>query len=252
MDDKKIKQQIQKHYDGRIRQLSDEELASKEKRMKPLYEKVLEFAEINFDTTVGIIGSSTGSLPLFIAPHVKKVVGIDFSQESLNFAKRRTDQLSVTNIEYKKGDAEALPLEDSSIDLALSDCVINLLPDKQKAFEEIYRTLKQGGSLVIADPIRKKPLAKITNEPVGGCIAGTVAKEDYEEMLTRAGFDPVEITDITPLARKVFVGHEDKFDKYGLNYIIIKATKSEKLTSRPSDEVREKVREKNMAVLLKR
>lgn len=244
MKNKKIKQQVGKYYDDRIRQFSYEALASKEKRMKPLYEKVSEFAEINPNTIVGIIGSSTGSLPLFVASHAKKVIGVDLSKESLNFAKRRTNQLGVTNIEYKKGDAEALPLEENSIDVALSDCVINLVPDKQKAFEEIYRTLKPGGSLVIADPVRKKPFAKITNEPVGGCIAGTVAKEDYEEMLTKAGFDRIEITNITDLARKVFVGHEDKFDKYSLDYVIIKATKPEEPISRSSDEVKEKVRER--------
>jgi len=208
-----------------------------------LYEKVLEFAEISNTKTVGIIGSSTGSMPLFIAPRARKVIGIDLSKESLRFAERRTKQLGVTNIEYKKGDAESLPLEDRSVDVVLSDCVINLVPDKQVAFNEIHRILKEGGILVIADPVRKKPLKETSDELLTGCIAGTVAKEDYTRMLGKAGFGNIIISDITELARKIWPDHEEKFDKYGLDYVIVKASKLAKAV-KSADEIREKVRER--------
>lgn len=239
MRKEEIKREVEKYYDERIKQFSDEALALKEKRMRPLYEKVLEFVEIDHKTTVAIIGSSTGSLPLFVAPQAREVIGIDLSKESLSFAMRRTTQLDITNIEYKKGDAEALPIENNSVDVALSDCVINLVPDKRKAFNEIYRVLKTGGILIIADPVRKRPLGEISGEPVSGCIAGTVAKEDYMQMLEGAGFENIEITDITDLAKKVFTGHEDKFEKYGLEYVIIKAAKPAK-SSNTGCEIKEK------------
>lgn len=225
MRDKKIKEKVEKYYDERVAQFSDEMLALKEKRMKPLYEKVLEFAKIDRQIIVAIIGSSTGSMPLFIAPRAKRVIGIDLSKESLSFAEKRTRQLGVTNIEHKKGDAEALPLEDNSVDVVLSDCVINLVPNKQKAFQEIYRILKADGILVMADPVRKKPLQETSDDLLTGCIAGTVAKEDYKQMLEKAGFGSIKITDITDLARKIWAEHEEKLDRYGLDYVIVNAIK---------------------------
>lgn len=243
MKDRKIKEKVEKHYDERVAQFSDEMLALKEKRMRPLYEKVWEFAEIDHQTIVGIVGSSTGSMPLFIAPQAKRVIGIDLSKESLSFAERRTRQMGVTNIEYKKGDAEALPLEDNSVDVVLSDCVINLVPDKQKAFDEIYRVLKADGSLVMADPVRKKPLEETSDELFTGCIAGAVAKEDYRRMLEKAGFENIEITDITNLARKIFADHEEKFDEYGLDYVIIKTRKPAELSRANDGKIKKIVRE---------
>ncbi len=226
MGTNETKRDVEKYYDQWVKQFTDERLVLKEKMMRPLYEKVIESAEINNQTTVGIVGSSTGSMPLFMASRAKAVIGIDLSAESLRIAERRTRQLGVKNIEYKKGDAEVLPLEENSVDVVLSDCVVNLVPDKQKAFNEMYRILRKGGLLVIADPVRRKKLPlEASCEPVGGCIKGTVTKEEYEQKLAKAGFENIAITNITDLARKVFALHQDKFDKYSLNYVILKARK---------------------------
>jgi len=233
---------VENYYDERVAQFPDKMLILKEMRMKPIYEKLLEFAEIDPQSTVLIIGSSTGSLPIFLAHLAKKVIGIDLSRESLKFAERRTKQLNITNIEYKKGDAEKLPIEDNSIYVVLTDCVINLVPTKQKVFNEIFRVLKTDGFLVMADPVRKKPPEETSEELLATCIAGTVAKESYRQMLMKAGFENVEIMDITDVAKKVFTGHEEKFQKYGLEYVIMKANKLAKFTD-SHDEVREKVRE---------
>jgi len=237
-----IKEKVRRYYNEKVAQYPEEILALKEIMMEPLYEKILKFAEIDKRSTVGIIGSSTGSMPLFMAPYTKRVIGIDFSEESLSFARERTKELGIKNIEYKKGDAEALPLKDESVDVVLSDCVINLVPDKVKAFKEIHRILKTGGNVVIADPIREKPLQKTSDELLTGCIAGTVTEGDYRNMLREAGFDNVEITDITDLARSVFAQHEEKFDKYGLTYVIIKASKKERL-NKTNDDIKKTVRQ---------
>jgi len=133
-----IKEKVRRYYNEKVAQYPEEILALKEIMMKPLYEKILKFAEIDKRSTVGIIGSSIGSMPLFMAPYTKRVIGIDFSEESLSFARERTKELGIKNIEYKKGDAEVLPLKDESVDVVLSDCVINLVPDKVKAFKEMW------------------------------------------------------------------------------------------------------------------
>ena len=225
------KENVKRYYDERVAQFSDDMLVLKEEKMRPLYEKMLEFTQVDKQTIVGIIGSSTGSMGLFVAPRAKKVVGVDLSEASLRFAERRAGQLGIVNIENKLGDAEALPWEDSSIDVVLSDCVINLVPDKQAAFKEIFRVLKENGTLVMADPVKNRPLNDTSDELLAGCIAGAVAKEDYERMLEKAGFDGVETINITDFAKTVFAGHEEKFDKYGLDYVIVKARKPEKLNT---------------------
>ena len=191
-----------------------------------VYEKIIEFVDTGSEKTVAIVGSSTGAMPLFVAPLVGRVVGVDLSEQSIAFAERRTGQLGVTNIEYTKGDAESLPFDADSVDIVLTDCVINLTPQKQTAIDEIFKILKPGGCLVMADPVRKGEIENLAaNEPVAGCIAGTVTLEDYSRMLKRSGFENLKTTDVTGLARNVWPDHREKFDKYGLDYLIIKAIK---------------------------
>ncbi len=223
MSDQKIKDDVVRHYDERVAACSEDQLALKEQRMLPLYEAMKEAADICGETTVGIIGSSTGSLPLFVAKHAKAVVGVDLSKESLRFAEKRARDLGVDNVEFLWGDAEALPIEDDSMDVVLSDCVINLVPDKLRAFGEIRRVLKRGRRLVIADPVRTSASEQVPSELWAGCIAGTIDRKQYNEMLREAGFKKIEIEDITDLARQVFAEHQDRLDSYGLEYVMITA-----------------------------
>jgi len=216
---------VEAHYNHRVKQFSDEQLAIKEKVMRPLYEAVLPFANIGSGSTVAVIGSSTGSLPLFVASSAREVIGFDLSTHSLRFARRRTRLLGVRNITYRRADAERLPLEDRSVDVVLSDCVINLTPNKQAVFNEIYRVLRSPGVFVLADPVRQKPLEPVPRDLLASCIAGTVATEDYTHMLAAAGFVKVNVADITELAKRVFASHTATFDQYGLSYVIIQAVK---------------------------
>ena len=104
------------------------------------------------------------------------------------------------NIEFRLGEIENLPVEDNLADLVISNCVINLSPDKDRVFAETYRTLKPGGRLMVSDIVLLKPLpSSILNsiEAYVGCIAGAAIKSDYIEAIKSAGFQDVEIIDET-------------------------------------------------------
>ncbi len=220
------KREVIAHYDKRAGELSKGELAAKERRMKRLYERVLAAVRISRDAAVGVIGSSTGTLPLYVSPRAGTVIGVDLSEVSIAVAERRRQERGVTNVEYRTGDAEALPLPDGCLDVALSDCVINLVPSKQRAFEEMHRVLRDGGMLVMADPVRRPGGADVSGLPAGGCIRDTVPAEEYRRVLEQVGFQKIVIEDITPLAREIWPDHQGEFDRYKLAYVLITAQKA--------------------------
>jgi SAM-dependent methyltransferase len=125
-----------------------------------------------------------------------KVIGVDLTDEMLTKAKENAKKGNFTNVEFKKGDIEDLPVDDNSIDVIISNCVINLAPNKKRVFEEAYRVLKSGGRLMVSDVVLIKPLPeryKNNKELLVGCISGAILKQDYLEILRKAGFADVKI-----------------------------------------------------------
>lgn len=125
-----------------------------------------------------------------------KAIGVDMTDEMLEKAKDNAKKGGFTNIEFKKGDIENLPLGDSSVDVVISNCVINLAPDKAKVFKETYRVLKTGGRLMVSDVVLIKPLPedlKKDKDLLIGCVSGAILKEDYLNLLKQTGFTDITI-----------------------------------------------------------
>lgn len=120
-----------------------------------------------------------------------KVIGVDFAEEMIEKAKQNAEKYDYKNVEFKLGDIEELPIEDNSIDVIISNCVINLAPDKEKVFREAYRVLKKDGKMFVSDIVL---LGELTEEQktdeglISSCVAGAIQKEDYISTIKRAGF----------------------------------------------------------------
>lgn len=125
-----------------------------------------------------------------------RVIGVDMTDEMLKKARENAQKGGFDNVEFRKGDIENLPLEDEEVDVVISNCVINLAPDKQKVFKETYRVLKPGGRLMVSDVVLTKPLPaeiKDDEELLSGCVAGAILKTDYLKLLAKAGFGQITI-----------------------------------------------------------
>jgi len=130
-----------------------------------------------------------------------KIIGVDFADEMLKKARSNAKKNGFDNVEFKKGDIENLPIEDKQIDAIISNCVINLAPDKEKVFKEAYRVLKTGGRLMVSDVVLTKTLPeKIKNDKklLSGCVAGAILKNDYLALLKKVGFKKMLIHKQTP------------------------------------------------------
>ncbi len=125
-----------------------------------------------------------------------KVIGVDMTPEMIALAKENAEKLHITNVEFILGDIEHLPVDDNSIDVILSNCVINLAPDKGKVFKEAFRVLKKGGRLAVSDIVLEGTLLSGFMESMDAyvsCIAGAIQKDEYIRLLYSAGFTNVEI-----------------------------------------------------------
>lgn len=125
-----------------------------------------------------------------------KAIGIDMTDEMLEKANLNAQKGGYTNVEFRKGDIENLPIDSNSIDVVISNCVINLAPDKAKVFKEIYRVLKTGGRLMVSDVVLIKPLPenlKNNKDLLVGCVSGAILKDEYLNLLKQAGFANIEI-----------------------------------------------------------
>jgi arsenite methyltransferase len=147
------------------------------------------------------LGSGGGIDVLLAAKKVGpegKAIGIDMTDEMLDRARRNAGKAGVDNAEFLKGTIDELPLPDASADCIISNCVINLAPDKQAVFREMARVLKPGGRVAVSDIALKKPLPPEIGADVlayVGCIAGAIPIGEYREGLKAAGFAHVEIID---------------------------------------------------------
>jgi SAM-dependent methyltransferase len=127
-----------------------------------------------------------------------KAIGIDMTPDMIARAKAGAAQIDATNVEFHLGQIDQLPLADESVDCVVSNCVINLVPDKPLAFREILRVLKPGGRMVVSDIALTQPLPADVAQDVQayvGCIAGAIQIQEYERLLREAGFDAVVVQD---------------------------------------------------------
>ena len=130
-----------------------------------------------------------------------KVIGVDLTDEMLLRARENAKKGDYPNVEFRKGDIENLPVEDETVDVIISNCVINLAPDKEKVFREAYRVLKTGGRLMISDVVLTKPLPeemKNDKKLLVGCVSGAILRQDYLDQLKKAGFTNIIIHRETP------------------------------------------------------
>jgi len=150
--------------------------------------------------TVLDLGSG-GGLDCFLA--AKKVgenghvIGVDMTPEMLEKARVSAKRMNVTNVEFRHGFLEDLPVDNNSIDITISNCVINLSPDKGKVFNEVFRVLRPGGKLAVSDIVTDGPLPEAIKQSLSmwaGCVAGAVDAKDYIAMMETAGFTDISIT----------------------------------------------------------
>jgi len=126
------------------------------------------------------------------------VIGVDMTPEMIEKARRNSSRAGFTNVEFRLGDLENLPLEDGVVDVIISNCAINLVPDKKQAFLEAFRVLKPGGRIMVSDIVLVGPLPEFIRDSVDGyvaCISGAVMKDQYLEAIRSAGFQDVRIAD---------------------------------------------------------
>jgi len=158
-----------------------------------------EFAGINRGDTVVDLGSGAGN-DVFVARTLVgnegKVIGIDFTEEMLEKANKNNAKLGFSNVEFKFGEIENIPLDINSTDVVVSNCVLNLVPDKEKAFMEIYRILKPGGHFCVSDIVLLGELPeglKQSASMYAGCVSGALQKDDYLSYISKTGFSDVEV-----------------------------------------------------------
>ena len=163
------------------------------------------FASLKVGETVVDLGCG-GGLDVFLAAKnvgpTGKAIGIDMTPQMLELARRNAAKADggrpITNVEFHQATIDKLPLRDASVDCVISNCVINLAPDKRAVFREIARVLRPGGRLAVSDISLKKQLPpEIGNDLMAyvGCIAGAISIEDYRQGLTEAGFAGVDVID---------------------------------------------------------
>ncbi|MDR3633440.1 MAG: arsenite methyltransferase [Isosphaeraceae bacterium] len=135
-----------------------------------------------------------------------RVIGVDMTDAMLAKARANAQTLGLANVEFRKGDIEALPVDDDSVDVVLSNCVLNLVPDKDRAFREIHRVLKAGGKLAVSDmawEVEPGESVRRDLEAIVGCIGGALVVADYVAGLQRAGFQNVVVERHAEAARKM-------------------------------------------------
>jgi arsenite methyltransferase len=156
-------------------------------------------AELKPGETVLDLGSGGGIDVLLSAKRVGpagKAYGLDMTDEMLNLARENKKRSGIENVEFLKGEIEAIPLPDNSVDVIISNCVINLSADKDKVLREAFRVLKPGGRFAVSDVVTKGEMLPEIREKVllwVGCIAGALEENEYRSKLTAAGFTNVDL-----------------------------------------------------------
>jgi ubiquinone/menaquinone biosynthesis C-methylase UbiE len=203
----------------------------------------IALASLREGETVLDLGSGAG-LDCFIAAHKVgksgQVIGVDMTPEMVDKARENARKGSYENVEFRLGEIENIPAADNSVDVVISNCVINLSPDKERVFKEAYRVLKPGGRLMVSDIVLVKELPEVIKNSINayiGCISGAIMKDEYIRMIQGSGFRNIRILDETqfPIAcmtndptAQVLIDKlnlpQDKLTEIGTSVLSIKVT----------------------------
>lgn len=174
-----------------------------------------EFAKIKAGDTVIDLGSGAGN-DCFVARaatgETGKVIGIDFTEAMIDKARANADKLGYNNVEFRQGDIEKMPVTANVADVVVSNCVLNLVPNKDGVIKEIFRVLKAGGHFSISDVVLVGDLPdnlRNAAEMYAGCVSGAIQKQDYLGLIEQNGF-----TNITLQKEKEIIIPNDILDKY--------------------------------------
>lgn len=164
-----------------------------------------QFAKIKKGDTVIDLGSGAGN-DCFVARHETgaegKVIGIDFTPIMIEKARTNAEKLGFNNVEFREGDIDAMPVSNDVADVIVSNCVLNLVPNKQKVIGEIFRVLKPGGHFSISDIVLVGELPEALKEDAemyAGCVAGAIQKSEYLQFIKDAGFGNIQIQKEKPI-----------------------------------------------------
>lgn len=164
-----------------------------------------QFAKIQQGDTVIDLGSGAGN-DCFVARHETgaegKVIGIDFTPIMVEKARNNAEKMGYNNVEFREGDIDAMPVNDNVADVIVSNCVLNLVPNKQKVISEIFRVLKPGGHFSISDIVLMGDLPEALRqdaEMYAGCVAGAIQKEEYLGHIQNTGFQKITIQKEKPI-----------------------------------------------------
>lgn len=156
-------------------------------------------ASLQAGETVLDLGSG-GGIDCFLAARRVgpggRVIGVDMTDEMIRLARENAGKSGLTNVEFRQGEIESLPVEDGTVDVVISNCVINLSTDKERVFREVYRVLKPGGRMMVSDIVLDGELPAAVKGSVAaytGCIGGALKRRDYLDAMARAGFSRVEV-----------------------------------------------------------
>jgi len=200
------------------------------------------FAQLRAGETVLDLGSGAG-LDCFLAAQrvgaSGRVIGVDMTPEMLERARANAARIGAANVEFRQGEIENLPLEDGSVDVVISNCVINLSPDKPRVFREIARVLKPGGRMHVSDIVLHGELPdalKQTAEAYSACISGAWQKDDYLAAIRDAGLagvtverettTPIEAHDTDPIMQKAAPYLQNPDGSWRISSIQVKAVKA--------------------------
>ncbi|MCI0504459.1 arsenite methyltransferase [Candidatus Micrarchaeota archaeon] len=150
--------------------------------------------EIRAGNVVLDLGSGAGFDCFLAAKKAGKagrVIGVDMTRAMVRKARENAKKYGFSNVEFRFGEIEKLPVKDGSVDVVISNCVINLSPDKEKVFSEAYRVLKKGGKMLVSDIVLLKELSKAQRDDeklIAGCVGGAILREEYVKLVRGAGF----------------------------------------------------------------
>lgn len=164
-----------------------------------------QFAQIQAGDTVLDLGSGAGN-DAFVARAetgaTGKVIGVDFTPTMIRRARENAEKLNFHNVEFRQGDIEDLPVSDQTVDVVVSNCVLNLVPDKPKVFGEIMRVLRPGGHFSISDIVLVGELPEALRnaaEMYAGCVSGAIQKDEYLDIIRKTGFENLSVQKQKPI-----------------------------------------------------
>jgi len=168
--------------------------------------------EIRKGDTVLDLGSGAG-IDCFLAAkkvgETGKIIGVDMTEEMINRAKENSEKHGYKNVEFRLGEIEKLPIEDNSIDVIISNCVINLSPDKEKVFREAHRVLKVNGKMYVSDIVLLEELTKEQRENeelISCCVGGALLKEEYLQKIQNSGLKAKILLEDKEISKKQYNG----------------------------------------------